>query len=151
MGVNTTNEFVDLLRDLIRQETNRIDRVALARVIRINQDGTYDVYVEPDRKTEVHSIQSIVPFIKVDDSVYLYKVNNELLNSFIIKKIGQEQESYITKEEAIELIKRYAAASGQTTIIQGGGSGSGGGACYPVYLPDEETIYFSNVPPNDIE
>ena len=57
-------------------------------LVKHNNDGTYDVYIEPDRSHIFHNVQSIIGALHANDPVYLYKVNNDLATSFIIKKIN---------------------------------------------------------------
>ena len=86
-------KFVDVIRDLVKNEVDKTDSTIVCKVVAKNKvstyDYTYDVYVEPDEMNIISGIQNASNSdIEVGDYVYLYKIKNQLNNSFIFKKIG---------------------------------------------------------------
>ena len=79
--------FYNIIRDIVREELAQRDCTVLCRIAKVNNDGTYDVFVEPDEATRISSIPAVVhdADLKVGDFVYVYKVANQLNNSFILK------------------------------------------------------------------
>lgn len=115
------NNFVDILRDVIRQEISELDTTLLCKVANINSNGSYDVWIEPDEQTVVHNVQSISESrIEVGDYVYVYKIRNQLNNSFIIKKVGASAPSDIATrlddlEAQIQNISQVGTSGGGGT------------------------------------
>ena len=121
MDNHTVNNFVDILRDLIKEQIDKQDTTIMCKIVSVNQDGTYNVYVEPDERNIIHNIPSISPYtLKQDDYVYVYKIKNQLNNSFIIKRLGSDGalDTIPTKNEVISLIEEYTEKYNKT--IQGG-------------------------------
>ncbi len=86
-------KFVDVIRDLVKNEVDKTDSTIVCKVVAKNKVGTYDytydVYVEPDETNVISGIQNASNSdIEIGDYVYLYKIKNQLNNSFIFKKIG---------------------------------------------------------------
>ena len=120
MDNHTVNNFVDILRDLIKEQIDKQDTTIMCKIVSVNQDGTYNVYVEPDERNIIHNIPSISPYtLKQDDYVYVYKIKNQLNNSFIIKRLGSDGalDTIPTKNEVISLIEEYTEKYNKT--IQG--------------------------------
>lgn len=115
------NNFVDILRDVIRQEISELDTTLLCKVANINSNGSYDVWIEPDEQTIIHNVQSISDSkIEINDYVYVYKIRNQLNNSFIIKKVGASSPS--------DIATRLDDLESQILNISQAGTGGGGGS-----------------------
>lgn len=96
-------DIISVIRDLVRQETDQLDRTVVCRIIEDNHDGTYDVCVEPDEETVLHSITALPGMnLQQNDYAYLYKINNKLSNSFIFKLIGNRTDN-TTNENAANI------------------------------------------------
>lgn len=82
------NELVDVIREVIRQEINRLDSTILCQVQAIKGDDHYDVSIVPDDKTYLRNVVNMTKFdLSVGDYVYVYKIKNQLSNCFICYKI----------------------------------------------------------------
>lgn len=85
----TAVDLVDLIRYIVRAELDKKDNTVLGKIIQKNNDATYNIYVEPDMETVVHNISTIdgMEQLNPGDYVYVFKVNNQFNQSFIIKKL----------------------------------------------------------------
>lgn len=81
---NEGEQFVTLIREIIKEELNKKDATATCVVESINNNGSINIYVLPDMQTPIRNISSNNIKCSVGDVVLLYKVNNQLNNSFII-------------------------------------------------------------------
>lgn len=87
--ISAVNNMVDVINEMIHNELNKLDNTILCRIAKVNESGSYDVFIEPDDQNIITNIPSIADFgLEQGDYVYIYKIRNQLNNSFIIKKIG---------------------------------------------------------------
>jgi len=90
MNKNNTGEakdFVEVVRDVMRQELNNRDSTAICIVESVNGDGTLNLYVLPDRQTVVRNIINQCRYnFNAGDTALLYLIGNRLSNSFVIAK-----------------------------------------------------------------
>lgn len=84
-------QMVDAIKSIVNQMMNKVDRVVVCEIAGINDDGTYDVYVGSDildkRSAVTNRINQTKFDFEVGDMAYLYVVQNQIINSFIIAKI----------------------------------------------------------------
>lgn len=85
---SASNQLVTLIRDVAREETQKIDRSVICRVDSVNIDGTVNLYLPSDSTTPLKNIHnnSGYEFTNGDYAV-LYKIGNSLNNAFIISKV----------------------------------------------------------------
>ena len=85
-------DFVNVVRDIVRQELTTRDATAIAIVESINQDDTLNLYILPDMNNVVRNIinQSKYTFYP-GDTALVYLIGNRLSNSFIIAKCDAQQ------------------------------------------------------------
>ena len=82
------NELVDIIRDIVRQEIAGLDTTVLCQVKSKKGEDHYDVTIVPDDKTIVRNVVNMTKFdLEVGDYVYVFKINNQLSNSFICYKV----------------------------------------------------------------
>ena len=82
------NELVDIIRDVVRQELNKIDSTILCQVKAIKGEDHYDVAIVPDDQTYLRNVVNMTKFdLEVGDYVYVYKIKNQLGNCFICYKV----------------------------------------------------------------
>lgn len=87
---SAVNSLVDIIKVLVRDEINKQDNTVLCKVASVNDDGSYNVYVIPDESTIISNIPALNTFdLEPGDYVYVYKIKNQLNNSFIIRKVGE--------------------------------------------------------------
>ena len=80
-------EFIELVRETIRQELSAKDSTAICIVESVNTDGTLNLFVLPDKQTSIKNITNQCRFdFKAGDTALLYLIGNRLSNSFVIAK-----------------------------------------------------------------
>lgn len=93
MGINnekTAKSMLDLIRELIKQQLDSKDQVALCQIASPGSDGRYNIYVVPDDANVIHGIPNKFGFdLNTGDYVYVYKVGNQFAQSFIFAKVGE--------------------------------------------------------------
>jgi len=106
-------DFVDMIKTVIAQEINKLDTTIVCKVVEENDNGTFNVYVEPDVDNVIKGIKNITNYvIKAGDYVYVYKVRNQLNNAFIINKIGLEgQNIFKILEDIYSRLERLEQAN----------------------------------------
>lgn len=83
----TTNaeQLIDLIREIVREEVKKQDNTVPCIVNSVNEDNTVDLCVLPDLDTVVKQIPNPNRIdCREGDTVLLYKVKNQINNSFII-------------------------------------------------------------------
>ena len=93
MGINnekTARSMLDLIKELIKQQLDNKDQVALCQIASPGSDGRYNIYVVPDDANVIHGIPNKFGFdLNTGDYVYVYKVGNQFAQSFIFAKVGE--------------------------------------------------------------
>lgn len=83
----TSDKFLSVLKEIIREEINKTDQTVLCKVQSNNSDGTVNVFILPDLTTIVYNIINASKYELIEgDIVILYKIKNQINNSFIIAK-----------------------------------------------------------------
>lgn len=86
----TAEELVQLIHDMIVNELNKRDDTCVIKICTVNDNGTYDVYIEPDEQTIIKGIPAASNIeLAKGDYAYLYKFKNQINNSIIMTKIGR--------------------------------------------------------------
>ena len=90
------NSFLNIIRSIIKEEQNKLDRVEICQIDSVNEDGTVNIKMLSDFETvriiPNISNQSIYSF-KSGDLAIIYMIQNQLSNAFIIAKCGPTNES----------------------------------------------------------
>ena len=93
MGINnekTARSMLDLIKELIKQQLDNKDQVALCQIASPGSDGRYNIYVVPDDANVIHGVPNKFGFdLNTGDYVYVYKVGNQFAQSFIFAKVGE--------------------------------------------------------------
>ena len=117
MGINnekTAKSMLDLIKELIKQQLDNKDQVALCQIASPGSDGRYNIYVVPDDANVIHGIPNKFGFdLNTGDYVYVYKVGNQFAQSFIFAKVGENLD---LRDKLNQL------------ILENGGTFSSGGA-----------------------
>lgn len=132
--MDTSNILIGLIRDIIKNETSSIDRALICKINNVNIDGTLDIIIPSDPDNVLKGISNNSPYLfNAGDYGVLYKIGNNLNNSFVFSKVTRlppeigQNNTYIT----------YSAGSSES-----GGNGSGDTTVYVGGEPVEE-IYFT--------
>ena len=125
MGINnekTAKSMLDLIKELIKQQLDNKDQVALCQIASPGSDGRYNIYVVPDDANVIHNIPNKFGFdLNTGDYVYVYKVGNQFAQSFIFAKVGENLD---LRDQLNQLVLENRGASssggsGQGTAVQG--------------------------------
>lgn len=87
-NVNTSEQLVSLIRDLIKEEISKKDASIICQIASVNENGTMNIILPSDPDTIIPNIKNTsgYEFVAGDYGV-LYKIENKLNNSFIFSKI----------------------------------------------------------------
>lgn len=125
MGINnekTAKSMLDLIKELIKQQLDNKDQVALCQIASPGSDGRYNIYVVPDDANVIHGIPNKFGFdLNTGDYVYVYKVGNQFAQSFIFAKVGENLD-LMDKLNQLVLENNGASSSGgsgQGSAVQG--------------------------------
>lgn len=125
MGINnekTAKSMLDLIKELIKQQLDSKDQVALCQIASLGSDGRYNIYVVPDDANVIHNIPNKFGFdLNTGDYVYVYKVGNQFAQSFIFAKVGENLD---LRDQLNQLVLENGGASssggsGQGSAVQG--------------------------------
>lgn len=87
--MEAADKMVDVIRDIIQQELDKLDRVILCEIIDQVDANHYNVCVVPDRDATVYSVPNMTKFdFTPGEYCYVYKIQNNLANSFICCKVA---------------------------------------------------------------
>ena len=125
MGINnekTAKSMLDLIKELIKQQLDNKDQVALCQIASPGSDGRYNIYVVPDDANVIHGIPNKFGFdLNTGDYDYVYKVGNQFAQSFIFAKVGENLD---LRDKLNQLVLENNGASssggsGQGSAVQG--------------------------------
>lgn len=85
---NAANEFVDILRDVVKQEFSKKDSTMLCQVKQKKSGNHYDLSILPGDQVSLKNVANMTRYdLKVGDYVYVYAIRNQFSNCFILYKI----------------------------------------------------------------
>ena len=125
MGINnekTAKSMLDLIKELIKQQLDNKDQVALFQIASPGSDGRSNIEVVPDDANVIHGIPNKFGFdLNTGDYVYVYKVGNQFAQSFIFAKVGENLD---LRDKLNQLVLENNGASssggsGQGSAVQG--------------------------------
>lgn len=94
--IEQANSFLNIIRSIIKEEQNKLDRVEICQIDSVNEDGTVNIKMLSDFETvriiPNISNQSIYSF-KRGDLAIVYMIQNQLSNAFIIAKCSPTNEN----------------------------------------------------------
>ena len=115
-------DFLSVTRDIIEQQIRNRSTDAVCEIESVNEDGTLNVFVLPDKQTILKNIINESRYnFKRGDSALLYKVHNRLSDSFVVAKFRPKQEDAGISEKSVQNLIDNALQNYQ------GGSGGGPG------------------------
>ena len=113
-------DFLSVTRDIIEQQIKDRSTDAVCEIESVNEDGTLNVFVLPDKQTILRNIINESRYnFKRGDSALLYKIHNRLSDSFVVAKFRPKQEDAGISEKAVQNLIDNALQNYQ------GGSGGG--------------------------
>ena len=115
-------DFLSVIRDIIEQQIKDLSTDAVCEIESVNEDGTLNVFVLPDKQTILKNITNESRYnFKRGDNALLYKVHNRLSDSFVVAKFRPKQEDAGISEKSVQNLIDNALQNYQ------GGSGGGPG------------------------
>ena len=83
--MTNAEQLVSLIQEIVREEMKKQDSTVPCIVNSVNNDGTINLCILPDLDTVIERIHNLNHInCKEGDTVLLYKVKNQINNSFII-------------------------------------------------------------------
>lgn len=84
------DSMVDIIRGIVREEINKTDSTLLCCVKNIYSENAVDVVPVSDKTLILHNIPNMTKYdLNIGDYVYIYRVNNQLDNSFVCYVLGR--------------------------------------------------------------
>ena len=116
-------DFLNVTRYIIEQQIRDRSTDAVCEIESINEDGTLNVFVLPDKQTILKNIinESRYNFRRGDNAL-LYKIHNRLSDSFVVAKFRPKQEDAGISEKSVQSLIDNALQN-----YQGGSGGDSGG------------------------
>lgn len=113
-------DFLNVTRDIIEQQIRNRSTDAICEIESVNEDGTLNVFVLPDKQTILKNIINESRYnFKRGDNALLYKIHNRLSDSFVVAKFRPKQEDAGISEKSVQNLIDNALQNYQ------GGSGGG--------------------------
>lgn len=113
-------DFLSVTRDIIEQQIRDRSTDAVCEIESVNEDGTLNVFVLPDKQTILKNIINESRYnFKRGDNALLYKIHNRLSDSFVVAKFRPKQEDAGISEKLVQNLIDNALQNYQ------GGSGGG--------------------------
>ena len=113
-------DFLSVIRDIIEQQIKDLSTDAVCEIESVNEDGTLNVFVLPDKQTILKNIINESRYnFKRGDNALLYKIHNRLSDSFVVAKFRPKQEDAGISEKSVQNLIDNALQNYQ------GGSGGG--------------------------
>lgn len=90
-------QLVSLVREIVKDEIKNKDAAIICNVMGSNADGTLNISLLSDPDTVISNVYNCTPYnFKSGDYAILYKINNNVNNSFIIAKPTAEEPSRVS-------------------------------------------------------
>lgn len=116
-------DFLSVTRDIIEQQIRDRSTDAVCEIESVNEDGTLNVFVLPDKQTILKNIINESRYnFKRGDNALLYKIHNRLSDSFVVAKFRPKQEDAGISEKSVQNLIDNALQN-----YQGGSGGDSGG------------------------
>ena len=113
-------DFLSVTRDIIEQQIRDRSTDAVCEIESVNEDGTLNVFILPDKQTILKNIINESRYnFKRGDNALLYKIHNRLSDSFVVAKFRPKKEDAGISEKSVRSLIDNAPQNYQ------GGSGGG--------------------------
>lgn len=88
---NCTVDFINIIMQLIQNATDNQDQTVFCSIESVNTDGSLNIYIVPDFTNRVTNIKNASKYeFKQGDTAILFKIRNNIANSFVIAKVGND-------------------------------------------------------------
>ena len=125
-------DFLSVTRDIIEQQIRDRSTDAICEIESVNEDGTLNIFVLPDKRTILKNIINESRYnFKRGDNALLYKIHNRLSDSFVVAKFRPKQEDAGISEKSVQnlidnALQNYQGGSGGGTPGPPGPTGAAG-------------------------
>lgn len=126
---NDASQLVELIRTLVREEIEKQDQTVKCVVQAVNPDKTIDAFlisdIEQSQETLLKGLKNMSRFdFKKGDIAILYKIKNNINNSFIVGKPNGGSDAFDAVLTRINQLSLKQSGSGNITINGGSGGGN---------------------------
>lgn len=145
--MKAVENLVDVFRDIVRQEIDKIDTTVFCRVVRKRDSSHYDVYIVPDETSVISNVANMTKInLVAGDYCYVYKIKNSLANSYICYKPGEipSDEETTTKETSVVtgVVNNVELTGGSVICLLRANFPSPGETNVAYIATDEKRVYF---------
>ena len=131
--------FLTVMRKMVEQQTDTMSSDVVCEIESVNEDGTLNIYVLPDRETVVRNVinESRYNFRRGDNAL-LYKIHNRLSDSFIIAKF---RPSLMDDPSSAQVsTQNVATTAAGPTVVAGGASV----LSFQTNIPNNPTVWLED-------
>lgn len=131
--------FLTVMRKMVEQQTDTMSSDVVCEIESVNEDGTLNIYILPDRETVVRNVinESRYNFRRGDNAL-LYKIHNKLSDSFIIAKFRPSlMDDPSSTQASTQNVTTTVAGS---TVVVGGASV----LLFQTNIPNNPTVWLED-------
>ena len=135
--------FLTVMRKMVEQQTDTMSSDVVCEIESVNEDGTLNIYILPDRETVVRNVinESRYNFRRGDNAL-LYKIHNRLSDSFIIAKFRPSltDDPSSAQTSAQTSAQNAATTAAGSTVVVGGASV----LLFQTNIPNNPTVWLED-------
>lgn len=140
-------DFVNVVRDIVRQELSTHDSTVVAMVESINADGSLNLYVLPDMNNVVHNVTNQCRYsFNPGDTATLFLINGKVNNAFVVAKHDPKNDFLFRLENELE----NDEDNNQDTVVKNAVSISSGSLQLSTSWTQENDEYYQDVMVSDV-
>lgn len=131
--------FLTVMRKMVEQQTDTMSSDAVCEIESVNEDGTLNIYILPDRTAVVRNIINESRYnFKRGDNALLYKIHNQLSDSFVIAKF---RPSLTDDPSSVQTSAQNAATTVTASTVAVGGASV---LSFQTNIPNSPTVWLED-------
>lgn len=131
--------FLTVMRKMVEQQTDTMSSDAVCEIESVNEDGTLNIYILPDRTAVVRNIINESRYnFKRGDNALLYKIHNQLSDSFVIAKF---RPSLTDDPSSVQISAQNAATTVAASTVAVGGASV---LSFQTNIPNSPTVWLED-------
>ena len=131
--------FLTVMRKMVEQQTDTMSSDAVCEIESVNEDGTLNIYILPDRTAVVRNIINESRYnFKRGDNALLYKIHNQLSDSFVIAKF---RPSLTDDPSSVQTSAQNAATTVAASTVSVGGASV---LSFQTNIPNNPTVWLED-------
>ena len=131
--------FLTVMRKMVEQQTDTMSSDVVCEIESVNEDGTLNIYILPDRTAVVRNIINESRYnFKRGDNALLYKIHNQLSDSFVIAKFRPSLTD--DPSSAQTSAQNVATTAAGSTVVVGGASV----LSFQTNIPNNPTVWLED-------